>query len=100
MISGCRRLRLRLWAAQRQCELTVRWWAGDGQIYKRILPQLGGYLTDRGNVYLDRAEVFLTELGKQEAKVFKQRLAEDAAQARRGHRFGGASSYVLNWLAG
>lgn len=48
-----------------------------------MLPRVGGYINDAGVLNRDRAEAYLTELGKYEDSVFRQRVAEDAAQARR-----------------
>ncbi|GAB4816899.1 hypothetical protein N2152v2_003945 [Parachlorella kessleri] len=60
-------------------------------LYKRLLPQLGGYLTHAGELNRGRLEVFLHHLAAQEADVLQQR-AEDAEhfEAKRSRREGGA----------
>lgn len=42
-------------------------------IYHRMLPQLGGYLTDSGNLNVQRVKMLLGALGKLEDKVFRDR---------------------------
>jgi 5'-3' exoribonuclease 2 len=42
-------------------------------IYKRIFTQLGGYLTDEGNVDIERVKMILNEVGKVEDVIFQQR---------------------------
>ena len=54
-------------------------------VYKRILPGLGGYLTDHGGrVNLDRVDVILAEVGSIEDYVFEMKHAnEQRDKARR-----------------
>jgi 5'-3' exoribonuclease 2 len=42
-------------------------------LHKRLLPSLGGYLTENGVVNLSRVAVLLSELGVVEDKIFKSR---------------------------
>jgi 5'-3' exoribonuclease 2 len=54
-------------------------------VYRRILPGLGGYLTDHGGkVHLDRVDVILAEVGSIEDYVFEMKHAnEQRDKARR-----------------
>jgi 5'-3' exonuclease len=42
-------------------------------LYRRVLPTLGGYLTEDGRVALDRVDVMMATLGTVEDEVFKRR---------------------------
>jgi hypothetical protein len=43
-------------------------------VYKRLLPSMGGYLTNGGDVNLSRADILLAEVGKVEDEVFRVRI--------------------------
>jgi 5'-3' exoribonuclease 2 len=43
-------------------------------LYKRVLPQMGGYINDSGHLNLARLEVLMLELGKLEDQVCRSRL--------------------------
>lgn len=43
--------------------------------YKRLLPEMGGYLTHAGRLDLGRLELLLTALGNLELEVLQQRAA-------------------------
>jgi 5'-3' exoribonuclease 1 len=53
------------------------------QLYKQLLPQMGGYLTHAGELNRGRLEMFLSHLAAAEADVLQQR-----AEVR---RLGGAA---------
>ena len=57
-------------------------------VYKRILPTLGDYLTGPGgSVCLENVDIILAEVGTIEDEVFQRRKgAEDSEKARRIHR--------------
>lgn len=44
-------------------------------IYKRLLPEMGGYLTDSGKLDLGRLQLLLGELAKLELETLEQRAA-------------------------
>jgi 5'-3' exoribonuclease 2 len=52
-------------------------------LYKSMLPQLGGYLTDSGIVNLQRAEIILSGIGQVEDEIFKKRQANEIEFKRR-----------------
>jgi len=43
--------------------------------YKKLLPEMTGYITDQGQIYWDRAEPFIALLGKHEHQVFINRVS-------------------------
>jgi len=45
--------------------------------YKKMLPTIGGYLTNKTHIYLARVELFCRELSKHEANYFERRGAEE-----------------------
>ncbi len=53
------------------------------EMYKKLLPAMGGYITYRGDLNLSRFQIILTEVGKQENLVFETRL-EEASRMSRG----------------
>lgn len=56
-------------------------------IYAKLLPALGGYLTERGEVNLSRVDVILAEVGAVEDVVFQRRaLKQDENERRRKQR--------------
>ncbi|CAG8672280.1 5203_t:CDS:10, partial [Ambispora leptoticha] len=42
-------------------------------IWKKVLPEMGGYLTKNGEVNLERAQVLITQLGYREDQIFRDR---------------------------
>eukprot|EP00698_Gefionella_okellyi_P004772 TRINITY_DN14417_c0_g1_i1.p1 TRINITY_DN14417_c0_g1~~TRINITY_DN14417_c0_g1_i1.p1 ORF type:complete len:1502 (+),score=374.72 TRINITY_DN14417_c0_g1_i1:39-4544(+) len=52
-------------------------------LYKQLLPGMGGYLTDCGVVNLERAEALLTALGQFEESVLLGRQADEQQSRRR-----------------
>uniref|UniRef100_A0AAV1TZW1 5'-3' exoribonuclease n=1 Tax=Peronospora matthiolae TaxID=2874970 RepID=A0AAV1TZW1_9STRA len=52
-------------------------------IYAKLLPAMGGYLTDGGQVNLSRVDVILAEVGQVEDVVFQRRALKEAENARR-----------------
>ena len=59
-------------------------------LYKRVLPYLGGYLTETGKIHGDRLEYFLAKLATLEVEVLraKKEEASKASSSRRGQRNG------------
>ena len=49
-------------------------------IYKRLLPLLGGYVTENGSVDLGKVQELVIEIGKQEDEVFRRRHERDQRQ--------------------
>ena len=43
------------------------------EIYKRLLPTMGGYMTESGEIFVDRVASVLEEVGKVEDSIFRQR---------------------------
>mmetsp|Transcript_3940 Transcript_3940/g.4416 ORF Transcript_3940/g.4416 Transcript_3940/m.4416 type:complete len:1046 (+) Transcript_3940:269-3406(+) len=52
-------------------------------LYKRLLPTLGGYITEDGDVNLERAEVVFKLLGSVEDEIFKRRRSNEMWQQQR-----------------
>ncbi|KAI9921006.1 hypothetical protein PsorP6_000630 [Peronosclerospora sorghi] len=52
-------------------------------IYAKLLPAMGGYLTDGGNVNLSRVDVILAEVGQVEDLIFQRRALKQAENERR-----------------
>eukprot|EP01036_Dinobryon_divergens_P031378 gene31378-40766_t len=50
-------------------------------IYRDMLPQLGGYLTDKESIHLPRVELFLQEIARREPLYFQQRAIEEQDDA-------------------
>eukprot|EP01136_Pigoraptor_vietnamica_P010132 Opistho-1_new@47392 len=46
-------------------------------IYKRLVPRMGGYITDSGSVDVVRAQMVLTELGTMEDGIFRERQEKE-----------------------
>ncbi len=51
-------------------------------LYKQVLPSLGGYLTKDGEIDLARADVLLSRLGVLEDTIFRKRRDNDARSER------------------
>lgn len=82
------------------------------EIWKQVLPLMGGYMTRNGDVDLKRAQFLMTELGKKEDNIFqerrekeerrmknnKRRKIEDEERAQYASQLGGAKlSQAPNW---
>ncbi|CAG2053535.1 unnamed protein product [Timema podura] len=53
------------------------------QLYKKCVYKTGGFLTDSGDVKLDRVQLILSDLGEVEDQIFKKRQEDEVAfQAR------------------
>ncbi|KAL7998490.1 putative 5'-3' exoribonuclease, xrn1, helical domain-containing protein [Plasmopara halstedii] len=52
-------------------------------IYAKLLPAMGGYLTDGGHVNLSRVDVILAEVGQVEDVIFQRRSLKQAENERR-----------------
>eukprot|EP01035_Chromulina_nebulosa_P020498 gene20498-26592_t len=46
-------------------------------IYKDLIPKLGGYLTDKNSIHLPRLELFIQEVARREPLYFQQRAIDD-----------------------
>jgi 5'-3' exonuclease len=46
-------------------------------IYKDLLPSLGGYLTDKDKMQLRRVELFVQEVARREPLYFQQRAIDE-----------------------
>ena len=46
-------------------------------VYKDILPELGGYLTNKADIHLSRVELFIQEIARREPLYFEQRAIEE-----------------------
>ncbi|CAH0492522.1 unnamed protein product [Peronospora farinosa] len=51
-------------------------------IYAKLLPAMGGYLTDGGHVNLSRVDVILAEVGQVEDVIFQRRALKQAENER------------------
>ncbi|KAF9971330.1 5'-3' exoribonuclease 2 [Actinomortierella ambigua] len=51
-------------------------------IWKHVLPLMGGFLTDNGDVNLKRAQLMLAELGKKEDSIFQERREKEERRKR------------------
>ncbi|KAG2392063.1 hypothetical protein C9374_013548 [Naegleria lovaniensis] len=56
------------------------------EIYKKVLPKLPGYLTELGDVHLDRVEQFVKSLAEQEASMMQQRFNNRMRENRRARK--------------
>ena len=46
-------------------------------VYRDIMPAMGGYLTDKAAIHLPRVELFLQEIGRREPLYFQQRATDE-----------------------
>ena len=46
-------------------------------VYRDLLPDIGGYLTDKASIHLNRVELFLQEIGRREPLYFQQRAIDE-----------------------
>ena len=57
------------------------------QIYKRMLPDLGGYLTENGSIAsLERLQKYLAQVALAENRIFPMRAKHERIQERRAQR--------------
>ena len=66
-------------------------------MYKEELPKMGGYLSDGGNININRLERMMKLLGEREEEVFSSRLSKIDKQSR-SKRYQGAKAVVPDWL--
>jgi len=50
-------------------------------VYRDMLPALGGYLTDKDRIHLPRVELFLQEISRREPLYFQQRAVDEKDEA-------------------
>nr|CDS34421.2 5' 3' exoribonuclease 2 [Hymenolepis microstoma] len=64
-------------------------------LYKSVVCDTGGWLTDSGHVHLDRVQLIMTELGKVEDEIFKSRRQDDLSgrERRKRQKVGGRQSW-------
>ena len=46
-------------------------------VYRDLIPALGGYLTQKASIHLPRTELFLQEIGRREPLYFQQRATDE-----------------------
>ncbi len=46
-------------------------------VYRDIMPSLGGYLTDKSQIHMPRVELFIQEIGRREPLYFQQRATDE-----------------------
>lgn len=68
------------------------------QLYKGLIPRLGGYLSDAGTIHPSRFEVFISKLGQLEAVVLKRR-GDANKRSHGGGRGGGGSKSTIAGVA-
>ena len=57
-------------------------------IYKRMLPDLGGYLTENGCISsLERLQKYLAQVALAENEIFRMRVRHEATEAHRARRY-------------
>lgn len=70
-------------------------------LYKDAVYKTGGYLTDSGDVNLERVQLIMTELGKAEDEIFKRRqqneLTFKAREKAKRRRTEGFNQHRPNW---
>ncbi|KAH9259612.1 hypothetical protein BASA81_002034 [Batrachochytrium salamandrivorans] len=52
-------------------------------IYRKVMPTLDGYLTQDGDIMLNRVEALMTELGQVEDRIFQIRRAQEEREKNR-----------------
>ncbi|KAI9310679.1 XRN 5'-3' exonuclease N-terminus-domain-containing protein [Dichotomocladium elegans] len=55
-------------------------------LWKQIMPMMGGYMTNNGDVDLKRVQCLVTELGKMEDRIFTERREKEERRARNAKR--------------
>ena len=56
-------------------------------IYRDLLPSLGGYLTDKNRIHRARLELFVQELARREPLYFEHRAIEDQTSEYAGPQY-------------
>ncbi|KAF9926582.1 5'-3' exoribonuclease 2, partial [Modicella reniformis] len=56
------------------------------EIWKQVLPLMGGYMTRNGDVDLKRAQLMMTELGKKEDGIFQERRDKEERRMKNNKR--------------
>ncbi|KAF9582422.1 5'-3' exoribonuclease 2 [Lunasporangiospora selenospora] len=56
------------------------------EIWKQVLPLMGGYMTRNGEVDLKRAQFLMTELGKKEDSIFQERREKEERRMKNNKR--------------
>ncbi|KAJ6510089.1 XRN 5'-3' exonuclease N-terminus-domain-containing protein [Mycena vitilis] len=56
------------------------------RIWKQELPRMGGYLTNHGNIVLERAQIILEGLAQREDEIFKRRREAENRQDQNAKR--------------
>ena len=49
-------------------------------VYRDMLPEMGGYLTDKSKIHLPRLELFIQEISRREPLYFQQRAIDERDQ--------------------
>ncbi|KAI7907648.1 XRN 5'-3' exonuclease N-terminus-domain-containing protein [Cokeromyces recurvatus] len=55
-------------------------------LWKNVIPMMGGYMTNNGEVDLKRVQILVTELGKMEDTIFAERKQTEERRARGAKR--------------
>ncbi|XP_043272687.1 5'-3' exoribonuclease 2 homolog [Venturia canescens] len=70
-------------------------------LYKKTVYKTGGFLTDSGDVNLDRVQLILSDLGDVEDEIFKKRQQNELAfkqrEKNKKRRMEAISNYKPNW---
>ncbi|XP_014299681.1 5'-3' exoribonuclease 2 homolog [Microplitis demolitor] len=71
-------------------------------LYKKTVYKTGGFLTDSGDVNLDRVQLILSDLGEAEDEIFKKRQANEIAFKQREkskkRRLEAISNFKPSWI--
>ncbi|KAK0093039.1 hypothetical protein PV326_014447 [Microctonus aethiopoides] len=71
-------------------------------LYKKTVYKTGGFLTDSGDVNLDRVQLILSELGEMEDEIFKKRQQNEVAfkqrEKNKKRRLEAISNFKPNWI--
>ncbi|KAK0182305.1 hypothetical protein PV327_000457 [Microctonus hyperodae] len=71
-------------------------------LYKKTVYKTGGFLTDSGDVNLDRVQLILSELGEMEDEIFKKRQQNEIAfkqrEKNKKRRLEAISNFKPNWI--
>lgn len=71
-------------------------------LYKKTVYKTGGFLTDSGDVNLDRVQLILSDLGEMEDEIFKKRQANEIAFKQREktkkRRLEAISNFKPSWI--
>lgn len=71
-------------------------------LYKKTVYKTGGFLTESGDVNLDRVQLILSELGEMEDEIFKKRQQNEVAfkqrEKNKKRRLEAISNFKPNWI--